>query len=84
MSERPHPIEELTEDEYRNYLTRRILCVIQADFPEPTWRAFWLHVVEGQPAAEVATVIGTTPNAVYLAHGRILKRLREELAGFVD
>jgi RNA polymerase sigma-70 factor, ECF subfamily len=78
------PIEELTQDEYRHYLTRRILHVIQADFPEPTWRAFWLHVVEGQPASEVATITGTTPNAVYLARGRVLKRLREERAGFLD
>jgi RNA polymerase sigma-70 factor (ECF subfamily) len=78
------PIEELTQDEYRNYLTRRVLRVIQADFPEPTWRAFWLHVVEGQPASEVATATGITPNAVYLARGRVLKRLREELAGFLN
>jgi RNA polymerase sigma-70 factor, ECF subfamily len=78
------PIEELTEDEYRKYLTRRILRLIQADFPEPTWRAFWQHVVERQPATAVAAALGTTPNAVYLARGRVLKRLREELAGFLD
>jgi RNA polymerase sigma-70 factor (ECF subfamily) len=78
------PIEELSQDEYRHYLTRRILHVIQSDFPESTWRAFWLHVVEGQPAGEVASVTGITPNAVYLARGRVLKRLREELAGFLD
>ena len=78
------PIVELTEVEYRDYLFRRTLQVIQTDFPEPTWRAFLLHVVEGQPAAEVAKITGTTPNAVYLARGRVLKRLREELAGFMD
>jgi RNA polymerase sigma-70 factor (ECF subfamily) len=78
------PIAELTEDEYRAYLIRRTLRVIQADFPEHTWRAFWLHAVEGKPATEVAAVVKTTANAVYLARGRILKRLREELAGFLD
>jgi RNA polymerase sigma-70 factor (ECF subfamily) len=78
------PIADLTEVEYRNYLFRRTLRVIQTDFPEPTWRAFWLHVVEGRPAAEVAKATGVTPNAVYLARGRVLKRLREELAGFLD
>ena len=78
------PIAELTEAEYRNYLLRRTLRILQRDFPEPTWRAFWLHVVDGRPAAEVATLAGVTPNAVYLARGRILKRLREELAGLLD
>ena len=80
----PDPIAALTEAEYRNYLIRRTLRVIQTDFPEPTWRAFWLHVVESKPASEVAAITGTTPNAVYLARGRVLKRLREELAGFLD
>lgn len=78
------PIAELTEEEYRNYLLRRTLQVIQTDFPESTWRAFWLHVVESRPAAEVAATTGVTPNAVYLARGRVLKRLREELVGFLD
>jgi len=78
------PIDELTETEYRNYLLRRTLQVIKTDFPESTWRAFCLHVIEGRPAAEVATEIGVTTNAVYLARGRVVKRLREELAGFLD
>ena len=80
----PDPIAEVTEIEYRNYLLRRTLRILQSDFPEPTWRAFWLHVVEGRPAAEVAALVHLTPNAVYLARGRVLKRLREELAGLLD
>ena len=80
----PDPIAELTDQEYHNYLIRRTLRVIQTDFPVPTWKAFWLHVVEGKPASEVAANTGTTPNAVYLARGRVLKRLREELAGLLD
>lgn len=75
---------EVTESEYRSYLLRRVVRVLQSDFPEPTWRAFWMHVVEGRPAAEVAVTAGVTPNAVYLARGRVLKRLREELAGLLD
>ena len=78
------PIAELTEVEYRGYLLRRSLRVVQTDFPETTWRAFWLHVVDGLPAADVAEIAGITPNAVYLARGRILKRLREELAGILE
>lgn len=78
------PIAELTEEEYRACLIRRTLRIIQTDFPQHTWRAFWMHVVEGKAAAEVAAEVKSTANAVYLARGRILKRLREELAGFLE
>jgi RNA polymerase sigma factor (sigma-70 family) len=77
-------IADLTEAEYRSYLMRRSLRVIQTDFPETTWRAFWQHVVEGRPASEVAKEMGITANTIYLARGRVLKRLREELAEFLD
>jgi RNA polymerase sigma-70 factor (ECF subfamily) len=80
----PDPVVELTETEYRGYLTRRLIRVLERDFPERTWRAFWLHAIDGRPAADVATELGTTPNAVYLARGRVLQRLREELAGLAD
>jgi RNA polymerase sigma-70 factor, ECF subfamily len=82
--ESPDPIEELTEAEYKQYLIRRMLTVIQRDFPERTWKAFWQHVVEEHPAAEVAAKLGTSTNAIYLARGRVMQRLREELAGFME
>ena len=41
-------------------------------------------VVEGRPADAVAAELGITPNAVYLARGRVLRRLRAELAGLVE
>src|SRR5438067_5172256 len=80
----PDPAEALTEVEYHQYLIRRMLHVIQRDFPERTWRAFWRHVVEKRSAAEVAAELGTSANAVYLGRGRVLQRLREELAGLME
>lgn len=80
----PDPLVELTEAEYRSYLTRRLIRVLERDFPERTWRAFWAHVIDGRPAADVAKELGTSPNAVYLARGRVLQRLREELASLND
>jgi RNA polymerase sigma-70 factor (ECF subfamily) len=76
--------EELAEEEYRQYLTRRALELMQAEFQPATWRAFWKYVVEERPAAEVAAELGMSENAVYLAKGRVLRRLREELAGLLD
>ncbi len=50
-------------------------------FSEVTCRAVWEHVAHGRSAAEVAAELGITENAVYLARGRVLKRLRQELDG---
>jgi RNA polymerase sigma-70 factor, ECF subfamily len=72
------------EDEYRRSLVFRALQVMKADFQPATWRACWENVVEGRPAAEVARELGITVNAVYLAKSRVLRRLHQELDGFLD
>ena len=71
------------EKEYRSALAARALRLIQNEFQPTTWRAFWETVVAGRPAAEVADELGITPNAVYLARGRVLRRLREDLDGLL-
>jgi RNA polymerase sigma-70 factor, ECF subfamily len=58
--------------------------VMKTDFQEATWRACWENVVEGRPADEVACELGITVNAVYLAKSRVLRRLHQELDGFLD
>jgi RNA polymerase sigma-70 factor (ECF subfamily) len=78
------PATAVPEREYRDYLTRRAVDLMRADFEPLTWRAFWETVVAGRAAAEVAAELGTSPNAVYLAKGRVLRRLRTELAGLLD
>jgi RNA polymerase sigma-70 factor (ECF subfamily) len=55
-----------------------------AEFEPATWRAFWECVVNERPAAEVASELELTENAVYLAKGRVLRRLRNELGGLLD
>jgi RNA polymerase sigma-70 factor (ECF subfamily) len=47
-------------------------------------RAFRRHVMEGEPAVEVAAALGLTLNSVLLAKSRVLKRVRQELAGLVN
>ena len=53
--------------------------IVQADFEPATWNAWSGFVVEGRPAKEVAAELGLSVNAVYLAKGRVLARVREEL-----
>jgi RNA polymerase sigma-70 factor (ECF subfamily) len=74
------PAEEPTiEPDVGESLYRRALDLIRPQFEETTWRAFWRVVVEDGSPANVAAELGITPNAVYLAKARVLRRLREEL-----
>ena len=84
LANRPGPADDFDDREYRSHVAGRALRLIQAEFVPATWKAFWGVVVEGRPADAVAAELGITPNAVYLARGRVLRRLRAELAGLVE
>jgi RNA polymerase sigma-70 factor (ECF subfamily) len=47
-------------------------------------KAFERHALAGLPAEDVAAELGIAPGTVYVAKSRILKRLREELAGLLE
>ena len=70
----PDADDMLDETEYRQFLVSRALEVMQAEFQPTTWKACWEHVVADRPAADVARELGITPNAVYLAKSRVLRR----------
>lgn len=72
------------EAEYRQYLVVRALGIMQAEFEPETWKACWEFVVSGRPAAEVAAELHISVNAVYLSKSRVLRRLRQELAGLLE
>jgi RNA polymerase sigma-70 factor (ECF subfamily) len=55
------------------------LGMIECEFMDRTWRAFWLTAVEGRKAVDVATELDMSPGAVRVAKSRVLSRLREEL-----
>jgi RNA polymerase sigma-70 factor (ECF subfamily) len=80
----PDAVPELEAEEYRRHLVGRALALMEAEFQPQTWKACWESVVHGRAAAEVAAELGMTPNAVYLARSRVLRRLREELQGLLD
>jgi RNA polymerase sigma-70 factor (ECF subfamily) len=77
-------LEAAWEEEYRKHLTLRALGLMRAEFQPSTWQACWQHVAEGRAAAEVAAELGITPNAVYVASSKVLRRLREELTGLLE
>ncbi len=59
----------------------RVLRVIQQDFRDTTWQAFWRSVVEGQPTSQIARDLNLTPAAVCMSRARVLRRIREMLSG---
>lgn len=61
-------------------LLRRAVELVRAQFEERSWQAFWRVTVDGRAAGDVATELGITANAVYVARSRILRRLREVLS----
>jgi RNA polymerase sigma-70 factor (ECF subfamily) len=80
----PDTAADFDEEEYRQFLVRRALQLMQDQFEPTTWKACWEYMIADRPAAEVAQELGITVNAVYLAKVRVLSRLRVELEGMLD
>jgi RNA polymerase sigma-70 factor (ECF subfamily) len=74
----------LGEAEYRRHLVSRALDLMKGEFETTTWRACWECVVNDRAAADVAAELGISVNAVYIAKSRVLRRLRQALAGLLE
>ena len=59
-------VELFDEVEYRRFLVKRAMKLMQAEFQEQTWQACWKHLAEGRKAADVAQKLGMTANAVHI------------------
>ena len=77
-------LERVWNREHDEYVTRRLLELIEPEVTPPSWLAFRRQVVDGQSAAIVAAELGITPNAALIAKSRVLRRLREEARGLTD
>jgi RNA polymerase sigma-70 factor (ECF subfamily) len=71
--------DDLDDSSERRLLIRQALRLVSSEYEPRTWQALWRVVVEGQQPADVASELGMTPNAVYIAKSRILGRLRQLL-----
>jgi RNA polymerase sigma-70 factor (ECF subfamily) len=74
----------LWDHEHDEHVAASLLERVQGDFAPATWQAFRRHVLDGEPAVRVAEALGLSLNSVLLAKSRVLKGLRQELAGFVE
>ncbi len=89
MAEIPEPREPSEEGiqpdaQSAACLSRRVLETIRAEFETRTWEAFWRVSVGGQSPAHVATDLGISVAAVYMAKYRVLRRFRQVLGELPD
>ena len=70
-------MERVWEEEWQDAIARECLAQVRREVQEATFRAFELHAIEGLAVAEVARQLKLTPNAVYGAKRRVLRRIRE-------
>ncbi len=81
LHEQPAPAEhDAWEREYRAQLYAWAAARVQAACSAKAWQAFRRTAVEGESAAGVATELGMTVAAVYLAKSRVMARLKAEIA----
>lgn len=77
-------IGRLWDQEHDRFVVHRTLVILQAEFESATWQAFRRVVIDEQDVAGVAAELGLSRNAVYIAKHRVLRRLRDELAGLAN
>ena len=78
----PEPVDETGAETHA--LLHRAMALIKPEFEGHTWKAFWRTTVDGVSAADAGAEVGLAANAVYQAKFRVLRRLRQEMAGLVE
>ncbi|HRX86153.1 MAG TPA: sigma-70 family RNA polymerase sigma factor [Phycisphaerae bacterium] len=68
--------EQIWEEEWRDAVLRQCLTEVAREFDDRTVQAFELFAWRGQSAQEVADQLGMSPNAVFIAKHRVMKRIR--------
>jgi RNA polymerase sigma-70 factor (ECF subfamily) len=65
--------------DYQRALAARAMELVKDEFLASTWEAFRLTAVEGRPPAQVASRVGLSVGAIYVAKSRVIARLRQEI-----
>jgi RNA polymerase sigma-70 factor (ECF subfamily) len=77
-------LSQLWERDHDEHVAAALIQRVQGDFKPVAWQPFRRHVMEGEPAVEVAKALKLSLNSVLLAKRRVVKRVRQELPGLVD
>ncbi len=68
------------EREYEARLLAWAMDQVRKDVQAATWNAFWSTAVEGREVADVASRLGLSTGAVYVARSRVIARIRRCIA----
>lgn len=81
------PASELArrwDDDHDRYIARKVLERIEGEFQPATWQAFRRVALDGADPDLVAAELDISLASVYAAKSRVMKRLRQEAAVFLD
>ncbi len=76
--------EQLWEKQWRRSHVLYCLSFLQMEFSEKMFKAFDLYVLREMPVAKICEMTELTPNQVYVAKSRVLRRLREVYKEFYE
>jgi RNA polymerase sigma-70 factor (ECF subfamily) len=79
LLEQQEDLLDAWEQEYAWQLLTRAAQQIRGTVQESTWQAFWQTTIEEKTGQEVASALGMSVAAVYLAKSRIMARLKEAI-----
>jgi RNA polymerase sigma-70 factor (ECF subfamily) len=61
-----------------------VLARVRENAQTTSWACFEGRILVGRPAAELAAELGVSSNAVYVNASRLLARVRDECAEFLE
>ncbi len=82
LAEEPGPGTDPAADwerEFERQVFRVAAARVRDAFAPTTWNAFWRTAVEGASGAAVASELGISVGAVYVARSRVLARLTQQV-----
>jgi RNA polymerase sigma-70 factor, ECF subfamily len=77
-------LSRLWDQEHDRHVLARLLEQIEPEVTPTTWQAFRRVVLEGEDEEAVASALGVSVNAVFIAKSRVLSRLRREARDLID
>lgn len=77
-------VSQIFDRQHDLHLLATLLKRVAAEFQESTMNLFRQHVMQGQPATDVAAEFRVSRHAVYMAKSRVMRRLRELAPGFIE
>ena len=70
-------VSKLWEQTWNERLVEVLREHLRSHFAEHTLRAFELYVLRDMPVDQIASMLGMSPNQIYVAKSRVVRHLKE-------